>query len=317
MKVQAQAPSRISLFGGGTDLDSFSSKYGGVCISMAINLRTSLTLYTGSDMWELPGNRIPWNADPALFYKIRDNFNIGGMHLSRVRSRFDGIIGAGLGSSASAGVALTGAIYKARGLVWDRYSIAKDAYTAEVTDLGWNGGRQDGIAASFGGLNRIDFNEGSVSVKRMSRVDADSLCGYLCLFYIGGIRSSSQIQKHFGYASRGQIEALKEIKDLAEAAEELINSGQFVYLGGVMDHAWELKKKSNPSTTTEKIDNIYEYARLQGALGGKVIGAGGSGYMLFMVMPDDRPRLIEKMVGRGFTAIDFMPDFNGVEARIV
>ena len=313
----AAAPSRISLIGGGTDIESYSKKYGGSVISMAINLYQHVELRTGDDMWAYSGHSFPGDADPKLCYRILENYGMNGMHNLRVISSFDGIIGAGLGSSGSFAVSLIGALKKLTSMPLDRMIIAEEAYNTEVKQLGWYGGKQDQIAVAYGGLNLIEFAK-KVYITPFLREDAEGLKKWMVLFYIGKRENSGyKIQKGFQKLTRKQIETLDIIKDKTNDAEIFILANEFKEFGGLMNEIWQLKKESNKGVSNSIIDAKYDYALKHGALGGKVCGAGGGGYMFFICNPNKQEDLIKKMAEKGIEDIDFSVDYNGLQTRII
>lgn len=314
MKILAQAPSRVSLFGGGTDIPSYYSLHGGQVISMAINLRTHLKIFVGEDLFGHNGNSFPYNADPKLFHAIFTKYGLGSMHHVGIRSEFDGLIRSGLGSSASASVALIGGLYRHVGKKLDRAKIAEEAWDIEVNSLGWYGGKQDQYAASYGGMNLIEFGD-KVKVTPFDREAAERIAFSMVLFHIGGTRDSKDIQKGFKQLTRLQMNTLHQIKRSVITAKNHIEFNYIKGFGQLMNEVWELKKKSNKGVSNSEIDSIYEYAMQCGALGGKILGAGQAGYMLFIT--EDRNKFIKKMAKRDLYDVDFSIDYNGVETRII
>src|SRR3990167_654928 len=314
MKILARTPSRASLFGGGTDLDSYASAYGGMVLAMAINLRCQTILYTDDDIWEKTKHDIPYDADPALLYEILGHFNLSGMHHTRVVSFFDGFISAGLGSSASFTVSLIGAIAYYLNRQLSRDEIAQLAWRIEVHNLNWYGGKQDQYTVSHGGMNIIEFGN-KVTITSIKSSYVNKLLPYLLLCYTGGMRHSSSIQKGFSVLSNNQIKVLHKMKKQVIHASMALFSGDIETLGMLLDEAWEYKKESNLSVTNRRIDDIYAHAKKHGALGGKLVGAGGSGYMLFVIAPDKRENLIAKLREKAVEDVDFGIDLNGLEVR--
>src|SRR3990167_66114 len=208
MKVISTAPTRISLFGSGTDTEPFASTYGGMCINLAINIRQHITLWENMTVAEYPQG-----ATPAFYYKILEEF---GMDYDRwgFKSAFDVDIQTGLGSSASAAVALVGAIAKAKGLEMTRQEIAEKAWDIEVNKLGMFGGRQDQYAASFGGMNIITFRN-EVNITPVDRYIADNIANNLLLFDTGLRRTQPKLQENLKTLSVESINALESIKDIA------------------------------------------------------------------------------------------------------
>jgi D-glycero-alpha-D-manno-heptose-7-phosphate kinase len=312
MKIISYTPTRISLFGGGTDLPEFYNTYGGAVISLAINLRQRLTLYSGDEQFESPYSSSP---DNPFFYKILEKFHLGSMHHCSFASTFDGIMGAGLGSSASAAVGMLGAINKLKSLGLTRSQIAQGAWELENKVIGWHGGKQDQYAATYGGFNHIAFGN-DIEVTPIAQHKGEALREYLTLFYAGGTRKSHKIQQGMKKLSKKQIQALGKINRITLSALLYLVAEQYEEIGRLMDVAWKYKKESNKVSTPE-IDEIYEYAMTSGALGGKLLGAGGGGYMVFMTKPENREQFLEKMKQKNLQMIDFDIDFNGLDCRII
>lgn len=316
MRVMSTAPARISLFGGGSDIEPYASEYGGKVISMAINIRQHVEFSTGDDMWNASGHEFPANADPQLFYRIMDQYGLNGMHHGRLISFFDGVIGAGLGSSASSAVCLIAVLRKIKGLSLDRYQIAHEAWDFEVNKLGWQSGKQDQYASAFGGLNLIEFGK-TVRITPIACQKVDALLSWSFLTYVGGQRTSHLLQKQFSQITDAKKQAFTEMKNKIIAARVYIEKGYIEGVAELLHDAWELKKKTNPVVTNKKIDQIYEYALEKGAYGGKLLGAGQGGYMYFLVPPSQRSSFAAAMKKRGFEEIDFAIDWNGVDSRVV
>lgn len=312
MKIQAFAPTRIGLFGGGTDVAPYCELYDGLTLSMAISLYQKVILYSENDIFEIPSNLYPPNADPSLFYTIFKKYKIDGGHLTKVKSEFDGRIGAGLGSSASACVALIGAINKRKNLGMYKKDIAQASWEAEEKLMGWHGGKQDQWAASFGGLNLLSFKGNEVNRTEFSSYYAEKLSQYILLFDTGGSRKSHEIQKGFLQLTNDQIKNLHLIKLLAKRACQLLIQENFEQIGKVFHEAWLIKKQSNRGITTERIDMLYEKARNVGAVGGKVLGAGGCGYMIFWVPLDKQKDVISTLEKEECEHIYYYPDTIGL-----
>ena len=314
MTITATAPVRISLAGGGTDLDPYCKLYGGSVINMAINLYQHVQLRTGDDMWS-GYQSFPQDVDPELFYTILRKYGREGVHKARVISTFDGFMNAGLGSSGSAAVCLVGALRKEQNKPLDRLDIANEAYDIEVKKLGWHGGRQDQIAAAYGGLNLIEFNK-EIKVISFDKEDAEKLKEWMVLFYVGKrMISGHKIQKGFKKLSKQQIAVLDYIKTRVNTIALCIKTKNFSLLGKIIDEVWQYKKESNKNVSNSNIDDIYDYVIKHGAIGGKLMGAGGGGYMFFICDPNKQENLIKKMARRGIENIDFSVDFNGLRVR--
>lgn len=297
------SPTRISLFGGGTDLVPYSSQYGGLVISLAINLRQQIMLHSisGHDIF-------PNNADPNFYQQILDHFGVKDVG---IYGSFDGLIEAGLGSSASAAVAMVGAIDRLQNRGMSLSDIAESAWEIEVGKIGLFGGKQDQYAAAYGGFNVINF-EDRVTVLPLSREAIERLLPSMVLLYTGDLRHSAVIQEGMRTLDAGQVDKLDRIKKIAIDAIDPINQGDIAKVGYLLDQAWLLKRQSNKGVSNTHIDDIYRKALEAGALGGKLLGSGGGGYMLFIVEPNTKQDFIAKM---GLQHWDFSPDFNGLEVR--
>ena len=320
MIIKSTAPTRISLFGGGTDLPEYSRQFGGMTISLAINLYQNIIMYTDSDMLDSPHkNQFPFKADPYFYYKILDEFNLNnGVHLTRLITNFDGEIESGIGSSAAAAVAMVGAINRRLGLNMTPEQIAERAWSLEVDVVGLYGGKQDQYAAAMGGVNFLEFNKfGYTKVTPLARGFIEPLLPSLVLFYTGSNRKSPTIQEGFKKLSKTQINALTKIKDLALKSVEPVGNGDIDLVGSLLDQSWELKKESNKGVSTPEIDFIYKRAKKLGALGGKLCGAGGGGYIMFVVPQKKREQFIIKMKKEGLQWWDFSVDWNGINTRVV
>jgi D-glycero-alpha-D-manno-heptose-7-phosphate kinase len=315
MKVLSVAPTRLSLFGGGTDVSPYCDLYGGLCINMAINLRQNLTMYSGEELFELTGKSVfPYGANPDFYYQMLEEYGINdGVHLTKLISKFDGLIESGIGSSASAAVALLGAINKRKNLGMSLNDIAEKAWELEVKKLSLYGGRQDQYASVYGGVNVMEFKKGGgVNVTPLAKGFVEPLFPSLALFYTGKNRKSATIQEGFKELDQDQIGALNRIKKITIEAIDPIAKGDFRVTGALLDEAWEWKKLSNKGVTNPEIDAIYTKAKELGAYGGKILGAGSGGFILFIVDPKERDQFIKKL---GLEHWDFSVDFNGLEVR--
>jgi len=303
--IFAQAPTRLSLFGGGSDTEPYASKYGGICLNLAINLRQHFTFNEGND------NVYPVGADPFFYKKFFDEFD---WHPHAVISTFDSIVESGIGASASAAVALVAACAKAKGIVMSREEIAEKAWDIEVNKLGLFGGKQDQYAASLGGGNLLLF-EDKVYHYPLSKHGVDKLYPNLLLFYTGRNRKSSAIQEGLKELSPSQIVALDEIKEIAYEAIDAVNFGAVEEVGALLDKTWEAKKRSNEGVTSDRIDEIYQEAKAGGALGGKILGAGGGGHILLLALPEFHKEITDTLIDMECTPVDFAIDWQGVEVR--
>ena len=287
MKIFAQSPSRISLFGGGTDLPSY---HNGIVINLAINLRSEVLLDT--EDYECHANKLPPNANIDLYYSILQSFELNFPFLT-FKTTSDAHVGKGLGTSGSAGVALIKAIDKFKGLEMTREEIAEKAFEIERTL--WNTGRQDVYASAYGGMNVFLFGD-KVEVHPINRDIAENIKKHLFLYYIEGERKPQA-------KSLSNLDAIKEI-----ALKANTNLENPEMLGYFLDQSWQEKKKSNSNVSNPKIDKIYNKVMEKRAWGFKLCGSGGAGYCI--VMAEKKPKL-------NLQEVDYDLDFTGVEARIL
>lgn len=317
MRIQATAPSRISLFGGGTDVGEYCTLYGGEVISFAINLYSHVTLLSGDDQWHQTKHQFPHDADPALFYAVLEHFGLNGMHSGiRLVSRFDGIIGAGLASSASATIALLGAIYKHKGFpIDDPLALAKRGWELEKTFH--STGQQDHYAATLGGMNSFVFHGDRVRQFTFPRDIAKAFEKHVVLCYIGGVHTGKQGQKTLERLTAKKKTDLDWMKKIAYQAEKVILAQDWKQLGFLLAESWELKKAVNPRISTRRIDLIYDTALKAGAYGGKLCGSGQGGYMIFLARPEQQKHLMLELGKKGVERVDYQVDFSGVQTRII
>ena len=309
MKIISQSPTRLSLFGGGTDLSPYAKEFGGICINLAINIRQHFTIETGNEAYEIL--EMPKGANFNFYRAFLHELDCPPVNIT---ARADGPIESGLGSSASAAVALIGAISKYKGIVLTKNEIAEKAWDIEVNKLGLYGGKQDQYATVYGGANFLVF-EDKVYRYSLRRNGIEKIYPYLMLFYTGQNRKSPQIQEAFKTLTESQKEALDQLKEIAYAAVDPIKSGDVEQVAKLLQATWEFKKKSNKGVTNERIDLIYQSALEAGAWAGKVLGAGGGGHMVFICLPEKQIELINKLEKMDCKWIDFGIDFNGLEVR--
>ena len=310
--ITAISPTRISFVGGGTDTSPFCDVYGGATVSLAINIRQHFTLYTYDDMW-LVKNQVPLNCKPEFIYAFRDRFGVSSMHHNRFVSESDGGINSGIGSSAAIAVAIIGALAKSQNKTMSRSEIAELAWDIEVNDLGMFGGKQDQYSAAYGGLNLFEFTNLGVTVQPFDKKYVDKIMPYLVLMHTNLERKDPKIQEGFKKLDSKQIKALKEIKSLVAPAIKAIGDSDIQALGEILDISWNFKKQSNKGITNLRISDIYQTAKKHGAIGGKITGAGGGGFMVFIVK--DKEKFIKEM--KDLEYWDISPCFNGLETKVL
>ena len=227
--------------------------------------------------------------------------------------------GSGLGASSTMVVALIGAFDRWFRLGLDRYGIAERALEIERTKLGIKGGRQDQFAAAFGGFNFMEFSatESLVNPLRIPPEWVSELEYGLVLAYTGTSRQSSNIiadQMHnFEQRQDAAVRAMEETKQLAFEMKRLLLRGEFRRFGETLHEAWRVKKQMSDKISNPHIDELYEAAREAGALGGKISGAGGGGFMFFFTQFDRRHRVIEALTAHGAEVVHFGFTDTGVQ----
>lgn len=303
MVIRSSAPCRLSLMGGGSDVSPYCDLYGGACLSMAINIRQEI-IFDDS----LPESVIPKGADWKFYDKFFELLDYRPKHF---RASFDGEITGGLGSSASAAVALIGAVAKARDIKYDKDEIARVAWNIEVNELGLFGGKQDQWAAAYGGVNLFEFKD-KVTTTQLSPSFIKPLLPYLMLFHTGKNRKSPKIQENFLKLTGDKIQYLDALKTLVPEAIRAISKKDIKYFSELLDLSWVYKKMSNNDASNKEINDLFDKAKEFGALSGKILGAGQGGYCIFIVKPDKQKRFLEKI---GLKQIDFDISWDGLLVR--
>jgi D-glycero-alpha-D-manno-heptose-7-phosphate kinase len=319
--IRAKAPLRVSFAGGGTDVAPFPAQEGGLVLSATINRyaygalapRDDGTIGVESVDFRLS---VDYDADDSLAFD-------GKLDLVKAairklgRGGFDLFLhsnappGSGLGSSSSVMVALIGLLKEYHRMSLTDYEVAELAWSVEREDLGIKGGLQDQYAATFGGFNFIEMDASGVVVNPL-RIPADvvhELEHNMLLCYTGRTRQSDHIiddqTKRFAGGDDRTLEGLRMQKRLAQEMKDALLRRRLNEFGDLLGAAWEFKKQMSPRITTSFIDEAYAAARAQGALGGKVTGAGGGGYMLFYCPFHLKHRVAETLTRIGGSVTEF------------
>jgi len=227
--------------------------------------------------------------------------------------------GSGLGSSSTLVVALLGLLARHRRHPFTDYELAELAWRIEREDLGIRGGKQDQYAAAFGGFNFIEFHPDAVVVNplRMDQETLNELEYSLLLCYTGGTRLSGRILERqiASYVERraGVVEALEAQKALAVALKNALLRRQLWDFGGLLHEAWETKKRLDQGISNPRIDEMYDEARRAGAVGGKLLGAGGGGYLLLYCRFDRKHRVAETLERLGGQVVEFGFESRGLQ----
>ena len=305
--IISRTPFRISFFGGGTDYREFYEEYGGSVLSTTFDKYCYVTarhLPRFFDYkYQINYSRIERvvDLDNILHPAVRETLKYLDMREMFVGYDADLPARSGLGSSSSFVVGMLNAFYAIKGKYIDKKRLAKEAIHIERVLCNESGGIQDQIAASYGGFNRIDFREDDFSVQSvvMDFERKKNLDDNLMLFFTGFSRISSEIAIEQKKATHNKIKELKEMLSLVDEAERvLINKkSDLSEFGKLLDYSWKLKRGITSKITTNEIDNIYYSAIKAGALGGKLLGAGGGGFILFYVEKDKQEKVKEALSG--------------------
>jgi len=317
MIIRARAPLRLGLAGGGTDVSPFSDQYGGYVLNATINQYVYAMIEdTSHDMtiefvatdqalsakYEVePFLEIDGVLDlhKAVYNRIIRQFNDGKSIPLRITTFSDVPAGSGLGSSSALVVAMVKAFVEWMKLPLGEYDIAHLAFEIERNDAGLSGGKQDQYAATFGGFNFIEFhadNRVIVNPLRIKNWIISELESSIVLFFTGKPRDSAAIineqSANVSQGNQSSINAMLELKQEALRTKELLLKGDFKGLAESINGGWASKKRTAHSITNAHIDNAYDVALRAGAVAGKISGAGGGGFMMFIVDPARRIQVI-------------------------
>ena len=314
--VRARAPLRLGLAGGGTDVSPFCDLHGGFVLNAAIDkyayamidpLPAGQLEFLATDQQQAHrGEALPQlplqgelQLHKGVYNRIVRQFRDGEPLPVRLTTFSEAPAGSGLGSSSTLVVAMIKAFVEYLNLPLGEYEIARMAYDIERMDVGLAGGRQDQYSATFGGFNFMEFYADErvvVNPLRIKNWILTELESSLVLYFTGVSRQSAAIiteqKKNIEAHSKSSLDASFALKREAVAMKESILKGDFAALAESMRAGWEWKKKLAQQVSNPEIDETYEVACRAGALAGKVSGAGGGGFMFFLVDP---PRRMETM----------------------
>lgn len=300
--IITQTPFRMSFFGGGTDFPAFYREHGGAVISTTfdkycyVNVRHLPRFFDYSTELSYAKIERVSKVEEIQHPAIREAMKQLDMHEIRLTYEADLPARSGLGTSSSFAVGMLNAFYALKGKYADKRKLADDAIFLERVLCNESGGVQDQIAASFGGLNRINFDASGYSVNPViiSPDRKNLLNRNLMLFFTGFSRFSSDIQVEAEKNLKSKKDQLLEMLSLVDDAEEVLTSKcDLNEFGRLLDYTWKLKRGITSKVSTDSIDAVYEKAIKAGATGGKLLGAGGGGFLLFYVEPEKQKRVHE------------------------
>jgi D-glycero-alpha-D-manno-heptose-7-phosphate kinase len=318
MIIRSKAPLRLGLGGGGTDVSPYSDIYGGAVLNATVSLNAYASIEPGGDK-KIILRSVDKNTE--IESPVMENLQVDGK-LDLLKGVYNRIIkdfkltpraftlttyvdvpaGSGLGTSSTLVTAVLGAFTEWLKLPLGEYDLARLAYEIERHDLGMAGGKQDQYAATFGGVNFMEFQEnGKVLVNPLRIKDQvlNELSNNIILYYTETSRISSDIIAHQqhnvneGYTP--SVEAMHKLKELAVKMKEAILKGKLDLIGELMNQSWIYKKVMAEGITNSHIDEIYKVAVKAGATGGKISGAGGGGFMFFYCPGNTRYSVIEAL----------------------
>lgn len=315
--IITKTPFRMSFFGGGTDIQEFYDTYGGAVLSTTFDKYCYVTVrhlppffdYT-SEFSYANIERVR-SVDDIKHPLIRNLMKFKDMHEIRLSYEADLPARTGLGTSSSFAVGMLNAFYGLKGKRVDRRRLADEAIYVERVLCGEAGGIQDQIAAAYGGLNRIDMDRNGYNVSPViiSNQRKKEFNNNLMLFFTGFSRISAEIQKKTEANIGDKIKELMEMKSLVDVAEDiLVSKGSLNEFGRLLDYTWKLKRGISDAVSTDLIDAIYCRAIRAGALGGKLLGAGGGGFLLFYVEPDKRENVLQELQDLLYVPFSFEND---------
>lgn len=303
--IITKTPFRMSFFGGGTDLPEFFREHGGAVIS------TTFDKYCYVNVRHLPRF---FDYTNEIFYsrieRVKEVSEIEHplvrnameqLHMQELRLTYEADLPArsGLGTSSSFAVGMLNAFYALKGKYASKKKLADQAIYLERVLCHEAGGWQDQIAASFGGFNRIDFTPDGYSVKPIiiSNERKERLNDNLMMFFTGFTRTSADIQAQVNQSGTDRTAGLIEMLKLVDTAEEILldKTTSLDEFGRLLDYTWELKRGLSPIVSTNSIDELYRKGKEAGAIGGKLLGAGGGGFLVFYVNQEYRAAVKEAM----------------------
>ena len=328
--ARSKAPVRVSFAGGGSDLTHYFLEQGGAVINATISLYCHVTLRPRDDkrisIDSLDLDKKIEYTDLEHLLSHSDDFGLFRSLLKLIKPEFgfdlsicsDFPAGSGLGGSSSVMVAICGCFNEFRRDKWDDYELAEIAFQAERLNMGVSGGWQDQYATVFGGFNFIEFRNDNnlIHPLRLSDKTILELQENFVLFAINSGRNSGSIhddQKAAMESEKVREMVKKNVKHSYNMRESLLR-GKLNVFGEGLNTAWNLKRQLSDKISNNHLDNIYDYAISNGALGGKLLGAGGGGFFLFYVKPFFKNSFLKAMNAKGLKHTVFQFDNCGMQS---
>lgn len=320
MIIRSKAPLRLGLAGGGSDVSPYSDLYGGLVLNVTINLYAYCTIeettdnqivihsydnnfvgnYSSSKELEIDGNA---SLIKGVYNRVIKEFNLSPLSF-KITTYNDAPAGSGLGTSSTMVVCILKAFVEWLSLPLGDYEISRLAYEIERIDLKLSGGKQDQYAAAFGGFNYMEFLPNDlviVNPLKIKRWIIDELESSTILYFTGASRSSAKIidaqKKNTVSKNYDAVSAMHVIKQGASDMKRALLKGDILSMASLLRTAWENKKKQSSQVTNSIIERAMEVAIAEGALAGKVSGAGGGGFIMFLVDPIKK-KSVEKALSK-------------------
>ena len=324
--IITRSPLRVTLGGGGTDLPSYYKNHEGFLISAAINKYVYITInqnFTDSLIVKYSETERVTHASELHHPIIREAFDLVGLDgkFLEVTCMADIPVGTGLGSSGSFTTALLKALHQVKKNIVGKQELAEQACHIEIERLGEPSGKQDQYIAAFGGVTCFKFHrDGGVDIDplRMTEENMANLEDNLMLFFTGYSRRSSSIlteqDKKTKDGDSKMVSNLHYVKEMGLKSRNLLETGNLSDFGRLMHEHWGYKKNRSGNMSNSQIDHWYDTAMRNGALGGKLIGAGGGGFLMFYT--EDRMRLRHALLEQGLREVRFFFDMEGTEVVV-
>jgi D-glycero-alpha-D-manno-heptose-7-phosphate kinase len=318
MIIRSKAPLRLGLAGGGTDVTPYSEIYGGAILNATISMYAYATIEPRDD------GKILLNAvdkEESVYYASTDYLPIDGI-MDLIKGIYNRVVkdytkqplsfslttfvdappGSGLGTSSTLVVAILGAFAEWLRIPLGEYDMAWLAYDIERNDLKMAGGKQDQYAATFGGVNFMEFFKDDKVIVNPLRIQSrilNELAYNMVLYFTGTSRLSSEIieaqSKNVTSSNQESINAMHRLKEQAVMMKEAVLRGELEKIGEILDFGWQNKKHMARGITNPLIDKIYNAACEAGASGGKISGAGGGGFMIFYCPENTRSKVVKTL----------------------
>lgn len=328
MKFRSKAPLRLGLGGGGTDVSPYFNQHGGIVLNGSLDLYAHCTIKVTKNneiVFHSLDQHESFTADSTLFLELDGNMNLYKAIYNRLVAQFgnnkplsfelttysDVPSGSGLGGSSTMVVAIITAFCEWLNIPLGEYEIAHLAYEIERIDVGIIGGKQDQYAATFGGFNFMEFYDDDrviVNPLRVKNWIINEFESSIVLYFTGIQRSASIIEEEKQNAIMKvskTLEAMHEAKQDAIAMKECLLKGDIKAFASILGKSWESKKNMASSVSNDKIDHVLDTAIKHGAYSGKVSGAGGGGFMFFIVEPIKKYHLVQELSKLGGQVMNF------------